>query len=558
MANPYQIDWQPPNLAPGLSLLLNARNASRENERADQNAATQAEFARLNLQRENNRDYYERKKFEQDAGDRQEKAFASAKLMFQQGDKAGALSLLQRHGIMATPETGPATTTPAKLLTPADVLASQPQAQAPQEAVGASPQAPLTPLNVMAMAGMHRDDPMAHAGSTVPEEPPQMPQVAPPDVSVGHQGPGHAIEDLAPMELEPETTTPGGPTGAYSFRGQQGQDLGRYEPHGSMTTGFGPELDKLYESLVHGGADPTEARKDVFALYKNSQLESGRDKRLADAIAGRQGAQHERFDYGREMGLDREDKLSEAEKNRIAAMERAKVGGQYRVAASAPALKIDTANRQDMGTLRQGFKDWKNTVNLSIDSKSHKRLATAMSNLDSGNAMQQREAAESLVSIFKGGGQVTKASQDLLLKHLAGVVGDAQTWLQHAASGHFGEAELNVLKQATQSALAEEQEKLHAYHESAVDTFGPGSGYEQLGGNVNAMVKGAFRQFGYDSPDVYPQSAESVVLGSGKRPKAPGKSPGKQAPQTVTIRNRKTGETKEVPIDEARRMGAVP
>jgi hypothetical protein len=151
----------------------------------------------------------------------------------------------------------------------------------------------------------------------------------------------------------------------------------------------------------------------------------------------------------------------------------------------------------------------------------HKRLATAMQNLESGNAMQQREAAESLVSIFKGGGQVTKASQELLLNHLAGIVGDAQTWIQHKLSGHYGSAELNVLQEATKNALREEQEKLHMYHESAKDTFGPGSGWEQLGANVNAMTKGAFRQFGYDAEDIYPSATEPVVLGSGKRPATP-------------------------------------
>jgi hypothetical protein len=163
---------------------------------------------------------------------------------------------------------------------------------------------------------------------------------------------------------------------------------------------------------------------------------------------------------------------------------------------------------------------WTHQVNLNIDSKSHKRLATAMSNLTSGNAMQQREAAESLVSIFKGGGQVTKASQDLLLKHLAGIVGDAETWMQHNISGHFGGAELKVLQEATKNALAEEQERIHTLHQSAVDRYGPGSGWEQLAGNINHSVRSVFRQFGSEVPDIYPEAAP-IVLGSGQRPAAP-------------------------------------
>lgn len=299
-----------------------------------------------------------------------------------------------------------------------------------------------------------------------------------------------------------------------SYAGQQFE----VQPQ-SETSGFGEKYDAMFNALVEGGEEPHKARAFIAAQAKQDMADTARDKRLADAIAGR--------------NTNREDQQTfmagENQKYRSTAEERdklARIAANARVAASAPELKVDTANRQDMGTLRQGFKDWKNTVNLSIDSKSHKRLATAMSNLNSGNSMQQREAAESLVSIFKGGGQVTKASQDLLLKHLAGIVGDVQTWMQHAVDGGFGARELAVLQQATRNALAEEKEKLHGYHQSAAKTFGPGSGYEQLGANVNAMVGGAFEQFGGDDEgSIYPDATEPVVLGSGKRPKAPKAKP---------------------------------
>jgi hypothetical protein len=120
------------------------------------------------------------------------------------------------------------------------------------------------------------------------------------------------------------------------------------------------------------------------------------------------------------------------------------------------------------------------------------------------------------------------------------------------ASGHYGERELQVLKQATQSALAEEQDKLHAYQESANDTFGPGSGYEQLGGNVNAMVKGAFKQFGYDAPDIYPEAQQPVILGSGQRPPTPKSKPQIPAGATMGTMHGKRGYVvngKFVPVE---------
>jgi hypothetical protein len=200
----------------------------------------------------------------------------------------------------------------------------------------------------------------------------------------------------------------------------------------------------------------------------------------------------------------------------------AEVGAAGRVnAARASALsplRADQGNRQDMSTLRQELKDWRARNTFDVDSKTNRRLQTAMGNLTSGNAMQQREAAESLVSIFKGGGQVTKASQDLLLKHLGGIVGDAQSWLEGLSSGHYGSRELGVLKEAANSALDEQKSRMQETYQSAVDDFGPGSAYENMGGNVNHEIKSHFRQFGLDVPDIYSNGAPKVTLGSGSRP----------------------------------------
>jgi hypothetical protein len=192
------------------------------------------------------------------------------------------------------------------------------------------------------------------------------------------------------------------------------------------------------------------------------------------------------------------------------------------VAANSP-LRADSGNRQDVSTLRQELKDWRARNTFDIDSKTNRRLQTATSNLNSGNAMQQREAAESLVSIFKGGGQVTKASQDLLLKHLAGIVGDAQSFLQGLQNGQYGSRELGILKQAAKGALDEQNQRMQEVYNSAKDDFGPGSAYENMGGNVNHEIKSHFRQFGMDVPDIYADNAPKVTLGSGARPAPPKK-----------------------------------
>jgi len=351
---------------------------------------------------------------------------------------------------------------------------------------------------------------LASVGQQLPSETPETPEP---------QLPLIAQAAMNASGMEP------GPVGKRRvYQSYQGS---RFElPQQPETSGFGPKYDAVFQrALQTPGVTEEEAWNFTAKMAHDDTTEEGRNTRLSQSLGQRNTNREDQQTFTREENDKyRSEGVSIADRDRWEQGRNAARMAAARTSQMNP-LKIDTANRADMGTLRQGFKEWKNTVNLAIDSKSHKRLATAMANLDSGNAMQEREAAESLVAIFKGGGQVTKASQDLLLKHLAGYVGDVQTWLQHAATGNFGKMELDVLKNATRNALAEEQEKLHGYQESAAFTFGPGSGYEQLAGNVNALVKGAFKQFGYDSPSIYPEEAEPVVLGSGQRPAAPKAKP---------------------------------
>lgn len=269
---------------------------------------------------------------------------------------------------------------------------------------------------------------------------------------------------------------------------------------------------------VAAGEDP----KAVFADIRAIQLQGAKD------------AQKQKHDEQYSLTFDQRKQLAEIQAR--AAASRAAQGNEF---------KADTGNRQDMGALRQSFAEWKKTVQLPVDARSMKRLNTISENLNSKNALQQKEGAESLVSVFRGGGQVTKASQDYLLNHLSGIVGDAQTWLEHRVSGGFGPRDLAVLRQAANAALREQREKSDAYYQSAQDTFGPGSGWENLGGNVNHLVKGALSQFGYDAPDIYEGTGAAVTLGSGQR-----QGHAQAAPHAA-----KPGETKTLP--DGRRVRKV-
>lgn len=489
MANPFSV----PLPVYDFSVLGEIGNAYNTARSQAQNAETQRQFAenaKAQHERESAEELRRRDEFEMKKADRRANAIKSAGELIKLGRTAEAQALLSQHGFDVTPEMGaPTVVTPQ----PVDIM------------LGAQ-----KPVEQAVPVGQHSGSPITDMRAPVDVQPEPMPQPEP------------TLDPAAFLQ-------PGTPTGALSLS-MGGKPAGRLDPAeeqrfraeraARVEGALGPLGDKITaiaDLAARGDLDANQAA----ALYRMIQAD--------DSLAARnKQAEEQRTFQAAENEKYKGPPLTFEQRKELAGIGAAGRVAAARVSANNP-LKIDTANRQDMGTLRSGFKEWKNTVNLAIDSKSHKRLATAMANLDSGNAMQQREAAESLVSIFKGGGQVTKASQDLLLHNLAGIVGDAQTFIEKKLSGKYGERELNVLKQATRNALAEEQEKLHAYHDSAVDTFGPGSGYEQLGANVNALVKGAFKQFGYDAEDIYPGANQPVVLGSGERPaaaapKAPKKS----------------------------------
>jgi hypothetical protein len=356
------------------------------------------------------------------------------------------------------------------------------------------------------------------------------------------------VPQITPGAGAPQMGAPGAPATTDSFPGAAGP-AGPTQPPPFMQGGAPPSATPVAappppqptEAQVTAKADQLNPILAAFRMRKGGQeftvdpnaAKSEQEAAFAEQLKLKQAAPEARM-AAAAIEAEKARQFKEAEdakfKNEGLTFDQRKqlaevsANGRVRaagVSAMSP-LRADSGNRQDMGSLRQEFKAWIGRNTANVDSQTNRRLQTAMSNLNSNNAMQQREAAESLVSIFKGGGQVTKASQDLLLSHLSGIVGDAQTWLQHLQNGQYGSREMEVLKRAAQGAIEEQNARMGKLYESAQADFGPGSGWENLGGNVNHMVKSEFKQFGLDVPDVYQQdTAPKVTLGSGSRPKKP-------------------------------------
>lgn len=382
------------------------------------------------------------------------------------------------------------------------------------------PASPGLSDGLMTPAGMGSDNGTPQASMMPISPPPQ------PNPGVGGGGPFFA----GPPQLQPGQAAPGGEApplmepGAPPPMATPIAPPAPPQPTEAQITAKADQLNPILAAfhMRKGGqefsVDPNAAKAEEERSFADQLKlkQAAPDARMAaaaiEAEKARAFKEAEDAKY-RNQGQTVQDRRDLAN---IAANGRVRAAG---VSAMSP-LRADSGNRQDMGTLRQAFKDWRTENTLDVDSKTNRRLSTALSNIDSGNSMQQKEAAESLVSIFKGGGQVTKASQDLLLKHLGGLVADAQSWLQGLQNGQYGSRELNILKQAAHGAMEEQQQRLGTAYKSAVEAFGPGSGFENLGGNVNHAIKGEFKQFGLDVPDIYQQeSAPKVTLGSGSRPK---------------------------------------
>lgn len=402
-----------------------------------------------------------------------------------------------------------------------------PQAhQVAQPAKGARP--PQFEDGLMMPAGMGSDNGI-----------PQVGDVPPP------QAPVPGVPAITPGAGAPQSGAAGAPATTDSFPGAAAPASAQPPPFvqgaqpPNATPVASPPPPQPTEAQVTARAGELNPILAAFRMQKGGKTyevdpaaaKAAEDAALADQIKLRAAAPEIRAaKAAEEAQKQRTFKAEEDAKYKGPALtfdqrkELANIGAEGRVRAAGVAanspLRADSGNRQDMGSLRQEFKAWVGRNTANVDSQTNRRLQTAMTNLNSKNAMQQREAAESLVSIFKGGGQVTKASQDLLLSHLAGITGDAQTFLQHLQNGQYGARELTILRQAAHGALAEQKERLSKLYESAQADFGPGSGWENMGGNVNHMVKSEFKQFGLDVPDIYQQeAAPNVTLGSGSRPK---------------------------------------
>jgi hypothetical protein len=283
MADPrYEIDWAPPNLGPAIQLFQAARNAHKQNDRADEYAAMEKQAIADRSVRESNAE-----KRAQDALEHQRavEAFAQAPLLM----RAAANSFKTTGG--------------------PGYAGNNPYGIKFDVAQGQAPSLRSSGINVMG----GNDQYAQHAAQTLggPAAPEMMPQT--PDVTLpqGYEGPEadptaeaarFAHDESEPVHgpAEEATEVPSpGVAAAQMLLGQHpasklyanfgGQ---RFEvPQQSERTPFGHEYDAIYQGLLDTGEDPHKAMQFVATQYKADQTQENIAKRTAAntaaLIAGR-------------------------------------------------------------------------------------------------------------------------------------------------------------------------------------------------------------------------------------------------------------------------------
>jgi hypothetical protein len=221
----------------------------------------------------------------------------------------------------------------------------------------------------------------------------------------------------------------------------------------------------------------------------------------------------------------RDEKLSEKDKFDLTAEQKWKLGVMNAQAHATSAQagagsKADAAAARAQSTLGQAearaekMVDWKGLVGMD------NTVRSLMANIDSPNVLQSRDAQIQLGRVFRGT-TPTEGEMKLLYDHLGGT---ADTWNQFVAHLENGGLSAEQARQVKASAATvnHEFERRKERAIGALKTgFGPGSGFEAMGPQVNAMLKSHGQALGVDIPDLYDTTDAgpgAVVLGSrGKR-----------------------------------------
>ncbi len=343
----YRIPYAPPDITEGVKLLLGTLKNNREQDRADYNTQINATNANNAFVKESAQAARESELATQRREDRTRRqgiadadalgtvddliksarhVDASGNVTLDQGKLSHAMALGKAHGIdvrQRAAKIGEEDGAKAGAGQPPVAAPAQaaPPALSPLLQAAMPPQPEPAPSPTVGTAGYGqptgREDPSASAAmnnplsfhaehgidaTTVPEDQAPMRDFAGPAPSMP---PGNTFKMDEPLVITAgEDQSPGvqltsdrGPPPAATpavmrsnplFEAVMGGQTYPLGGQGNDSTGLGPEYDKLYAGLVDAGYPDKQAREFVIKQYHSDKVETGKDNRLANVIAGRQ------------------------------------------------------------------------------------------------------------------------------------------------------------------------------------------------------------------------------------------------------------------------------
>lgn len=507
MAADYSIPWQPLDMRPGAQFLLGVLRNNREQERADENARTQRMFAEQNLAVSSARAKRDEEEFKRKLAETEHRRAVERSQQF------GPLTLAARkYGVAYANEMAK----PWKIS-----FAERP-----------APQGRVAPDLFGAANNAYGD----FAQRTLAGEPTQAPPEAPDDgldaVSGGapimppgaQHGPGDAL--MQPDPVAEETARYEAAPKPQLMMSVDGREVP--VPQAQESTGLGPEYDAIYSRLLETGMNDAAAMKMVIAQHQKDILEGGRNTRQQAAIA----SQDERLD--RRLGFTRE----ENEKYRRTfdqAKELAETTGRYRVAAAAPQFKQESANDRMYSLLERRGSALRQTTQFSKLVQADKTVRGLMINIARGTVPLQHADAQIQLARFFRGTTPTEGEMKLLYHNLGGTMDKWNQFVARLKTGDLSPEQLRQLKISAKAVQREHDEDRKRWEASARKALGPGSGFENIPDQAQAMFDMMAAELGFEEGEfkpLYPTTG-GISLGSKVAPEVRPRAEGRGALDSV-------------------------
>lgn len=173
-------------------------------------------------------------------------------------------------------------------------------------------------------------------------------------------------------------------------------------------------------------------------------------------------------------------------------------------AISAPfGLKASTALTSAAARFDTEFDRWSKQQRWGSLLQADVALKQALRGVASGNPLSE-QGAKVMFGRFERGAMPTEGEMHMLYESLNGRLKNAlPAFVEKMQRGGLNPGERQILQDALDTAERETQHQVDKIYNSARKKFGPGSGHENMQGNVNANVAGLLAGAGIERPPVF-------------------------------------------------------